>query len=570
MEKTANFIILIATLVITICWYLVRNSSHAINWPMLVISTIIIAFLALVFLVNRRHQFSGHGCGIAGLVAYTAAALGFQTAIHGIDTLATAGAITAAIMLGIGFAAVMVIVVALGSDWLQARRKKKKLPIMPIELDHPPLVSIHLPIHEEPAQLVIETLDALNRLHYPNFEIIVIDHGSQESCWQPVQQHCQALGKHVHFYHQPELNGFRARALNLALEHTHPEAELITVVHADSRVAPQMLHDLVPQFRIERVAIVHASQRFRDADRNLFKAICSTEYRDIFHAGLKIRDRHDMILHHGKVSLIRRSLLDETGGWDASAISEDAELDIRACEQGYEVVYNPAVYASGLTPDTFAAYRQQRFRWSRGTIDMVRRHGNSGWRGQWQLLLALLPWLNDSLIVATTLAVLAWSTMLILMPSLLLPPPFYIAVLFSLPLLLKIAFQIHHLRSEVQASIPASAAAVLARLSLLHITAHALIEHFRADRHMLRTPKQAQAVSWQHALRFALEEIMLLTGLILGLIGLSLHGPALDVDLLAWLLLLGVLILPYLAALLMALISGLPFLPARLLRSAAG
>jgi len=378
------------------------------------------------------------------------------------------------------------------------------------------------------------------------------------------------MGSHVHFYHQPEPGGLRARALNLALEHTHHKAQLIAVIPAGTQVDKQILHDLVPQFQIETGAIVHASQRFRDAEQNLFKAICSTEYRDIFHAGLKTRDRHDMILHHGKISLIRRALLEETGGWDESTIGEDAEIDIRACEQGYEVVYNPAAYASGLTPDTFAAYRQQRFRWSWAALDVLRRHSNTGWQGQWRLLPVLLPWFNDALIVAIALAVLAWSVLMIMMPSLLTAPPFPVAVLFSMPLLLKIALQIHHLRGEVQASIPASAAAVLARLSLLQITAHALMEHLRSKQSILRTPKQAQTVPWQHALKSAHEEIALLTGLILTLTGLCLRGPAPDANLLAWLLLQGALILPYLAALLMALISSLPFLPARLLRSAGG
>jgi len=313
MEKTANVLILTATLVIAICWYLTPTDNHE---PVLIISTVIIAFLALVFLVNRQHLFSSHGCGIAGLAAYSAAITGFRITAQSINTLVSTPVIAASIMLGVGLAAAIVIVVTLGSDWLQARRKKKKLPVMPMELDHPPMVSIHLPIYEEPPQLVVETIDALNRVHYPDFEIIVVDHGSPESFWKPVRQYCQDMGSHVHFYHQPEPGGLRARALNLALEHTHHKAQLIAVIPAGTQVDTQILHDLVPQFQIETVAIVHASQRFRDAEQNLFKAICSTEYRDIFHAGLKTRDRHDMILHYGKISLIRRALLEETGGWD--------------------------------------------------------------------------------------------------------------------------------------------------------------------------------------------------------------------------------------------------------------
>ena len=42
-----------------------------------------------------------------------------------------------------------------------------------------PKISIHIPAHREPPEMLVQTLDAVARLDYPNFEcvIVIIDSG---------------------------------------------------------------------------------------------------------------------------------------------------------------------------------------------------------------------------------------------------------------------------------------------------------------------------------------------------------------------------------------------------------
>ena len=43
--------------------------------------------------------------------------------------------------------------------------------------------------------MVIETLNALARLDYDNFEVIVLDNNTPDpEIWQPVEAHCRTLG----------------------------------------------------------------------------------------------------------------------------------------------------------------------------------------------------------------------------------------------------------------------------------------------------------------------------------------------------------------------------------------
>src|SRR3546814_11087692 len=49
-----------------------------------------------------------------------------------------------------------------------------------------PKVSVHVPCYNEPPEMVIDTLKALQRLDYPDFEVLVIDNNTKDpAIWQP-------------------------------------------------------------------------------------------------------------------------------------------------------------------------------------------------------------------------------------------------------------------------------------------------------------------------------------------------------------------------------------------------
>ena len=61
-----------------------------------------------------------------------------------------------------------------------------------------PFVSLHVPAHNEPPDMVIETLTSLLRLDYPNYEVVVIDDNTDdEALWRPVEDWCTAHRRDV-------------------------------------------------------------------------------------------------------------------------------------------------------------------------------------------------------------------------------------------------------------------------------------------------------------------------------------------------------------------------------------
>ena len=63
------------------------------------------------------------------------------------------------------------------------------------------------------------------------------------------------------------------------------------------------------------------------------------------------------------MTLIRRIALLRAGGWAQWCITEDAELGLRLAHQGWQSAYVAHSFGRGLTPDSLAAYKAQRFRW---------------------------------------------------------------------------------------------------------------------------------------------------------------------------------------------------------------
>jgi cellulose synthase/poly-beta-1,6-N-acetylglucosamine synthase-like glycosyltransferase len=245
-----------------------------------------------------------------------------------------------------------------------------------------PKVSIHVPACREQPDVLIATLDAVARLHYQNFEcVLVINNTPDPALWQPVEAHCATLGERFKFIRVDKLSGFKAGALRLALEHTAPDAEIVGSIDADYVVEPDWLKDLVPLFADPRVGFVQAPQDHRDANRSVMHAAMNAEYAGFFDIGMVQRNEVNAIVMHGTMTLIRRSALDAVGGWSSDTIVEDTDLGLAILDRGYVAHYTNHRYGYGLLPDTFDAYKRQRQRWAYGGFQLFRKH----WR-------KLLPW----------------------------------------------------------------------------------------------------------------------------------------------------------------------------------
>jgi exo-beta-1,3-glucanase (GH17 family)/glycosyltransferase involved in cell wall biosynthesis len=238
-----------------------------------------------------------------------------------------------------------------------------------------PKVSIHVPAHREPPEMLKATLDALARLDYPNFEcIVVINNTPDPAFWRPIEDHCRVLGDRFKFINEDNVSGYKAGALRLALAHTAADAEIIGIIDADYVVRPDWLKDLVPAFADPKVGMVQAPQDHRDGSRSVMHHVMNGEYAGFFDIGMVQRNEANAIIVHGTMCLMRRAALTSVGGWSTDTIVEDCDLGLQVLEHGWQIHYTNRRYGHGLLPDTFEAYKKQRHRWAYGGFQILRKH----------------------------------------------------------------------------------------------------------------------------------------------------------------------------------------------------
>lgn len=429
-----------------------------------------------------------------------------------------------------------------------------------------PKVSLHLPIYNEPPDMVQRTLEALACLDYPNLEVLVIDNNTKDpAVWQPVRDVCARLGSRFRFFHLDNWPGFKAGALNYGLKQTAADAEIIAIIDSDYCVSPDWLTLMVPYFENSKVAFVQSPQDYRDGQENVFKDFCYWEYAGFFNIGMVQRNEYNAIIQHGTMTLIRKSALLQVGRWAEWCITEDSELGLSLYEAGYDSVYVNKSLGQGLMPDTFSAYKAQRFRWVYGAMQIVKKH----WRSflptrnssltaaqRYYFLAGWLPWFSDALALIFTFSSLVMTGILLYDPVHVEMP----STAFLLPTVGIFSFKILRglwlYRARVPCTTLQTLGSFLAGLSLTHTVARAVLQGmFTRNKPFLRTPKLEKRGVLFSGLIGIWQELAMLCALAVAIIATA------SVDYFAnmlgrlWIAVLSVEMVPYLATLILLLIS---------------
>jgi exo-beta-1,3-glucanase (GH17 family)/cellulose synthase/poly-beta-1,6-N-acetylglucosamine synthase-like glycosyltransferase len=451
-------------------------------------------------------------------------------------------------------------------EWVLSLWRAERRSLTPMALDAAPRVSIHVPTHREPAAMVIATLDALARLEYPNFEVIVLDNNTpDEADWRPVADHCRQLGARFRFYHLDEVRGFKAGALNEALALTDPMATLVAVIDSDYQVAADWLSRAVAPFADPQVALVQAPQDYRDAGEGLLKRCCFEEYRAFFHVGMVERAEHNAIIQHGTMCVLRRAALDAVGGWAPWCITEDTELGLRLLAAGHTAHYLPLSLGRGLMPDTYAAYKTQRHRWVYGAMQILKRHAGTLFRRndalsaaqRYHFIAGWMPWFADALALLFGGLAVVWTLLVAAVPKVFDVPLSALSAVALAVFAVKTAKTLTLQRAKVGASPLAAIAAATAGLSLAYTVGKAVwLGLFTSSKPFIRTPKCAQAAPLQAALAMARAETvmfgLLTAAWLISVLLIGVDDPAEQV----WAVLLVVMAIPYAAAMAVALASS--------------
>lgn len=268
-----------------------------------------------------------------------------------------------------------------------------------------PFFSILVPARNE-AEVIASTIEHLAGLRYPgeHYEIIVITDAKEEMeaarAERPVVTTQQVVGakknelsnrpgapaiKHVSVPYDfdgrlygrrrgREVPSTKARALNYGLQFTDPQAKICAFYDAESHPEQEVLLYVAYRYlTVENPARLWQGPVFQV--RNFYRLGLITKlaslYQAIGHAWYLPCLMQRLPFVGGTNFLAERQLLDEIGGFDPTALTEDLEIGVRAfLEKGAWPEYIP-YYSTEQTPPAFRAFFRQRLRWATGHLQVV-------------------------------------------------------------------------------------------------------------------------------------------------------------------------------------------------------
>lgn len=237
------------------------------------------------------------------------------------------------------------------------------------EVKELPPISILVPAYNE-GQVIERALTSLMRLSYPEYEVLVIDDGSTDDTLEiAVQWEGQRGAGNFRVITKP--NGGKAAALNAGIEHSlHP---LIMCMDADSYLEPLTLLQAARHFGNPSVGAVAGNVKVENRGR-IVTRLQALEYIE----GLNLPRRAQGFIAAvnivpGPVGLFRREALEEVGGYDTDTFAEDADLTLKMLAAGWRVEYEDQAVAWSEAPGSWRDLTQQRYRWTRGILQALRK-----------------------------------------------------------------------------------------------------------------------------------------------------------------------------------------------------
>lgn len=247
---------------------------------------------------------------------------------------------------------------------LHKKRKLRKNPKV-VNENFKPFVSIMVPAHNEEG-VIAKTVENILKMDYKNFELIVIDDRSEDNTASVVKDLEKKYENVKAFIRNKEAFPGKSAVLNDAMELARGEA--ILVFDADASVEPDFLSKLVSDLEPEDVGAVQARKIIRNKDYNFLTRCQNNEMtldtnfqvgRDAVKGAVELR---------GNGELIKRTALEDIGGWNNFTITDDLDMSTRLHLKGWDVRFCPdtVVYEEGVIY-LMPLYRQRR-RWFEGSI----------------------------------------------------------------------------------------------------------------------------------------------------------------------------------------------------------
>ncbi len=138
--------------------------------------------------------------------------------------------------------------------------------------------------------------------------------------------------------------------------------------------AADWLKRTVPYFKNEQLGCLQTRWGHTNRKYNSLTRVEAMAIDGHFIVEQTVRSRNDFLLNfNGTAGLWRRTCIEDAGGWQWDTLTEDLDLSYRAQMRGWKIDYLPDVVVPAELPPHVEAYKNQQFRWAKGSFQVVRK-----------------------------------------------------------------------------------------------------------------------------------------------------------------------------------------------------
>jgi poly-beta-1,6 N-acetyl-D-glucosamine synthase len=232
-----------------------------------------------------------------------------------------------------------------------------------------PFVSIIVPAFNE-AEVIQSSLSSLLELRYPYYEIIAVDDGSTDGTFERMREfEGNHYGVKVSVFRKE--NSGKADTLNYGIRRS--KAPIVVCMDSDSRLTPDALRYAVRTFADPHVGAVAGNVKVINR-HNIWTKLQALEYIE----GLNIVRKAQAFWRSvnvipGPIGIFRRTAVEATGGYDSDTFAEDFDMTVKILSAGWKINYEPKAVAFTEAPEELLDIIKQRYRWSRGILQALRK-----------------------------------------------------------------------------------------------------------------------------------------------------------------------------------------------------
>src|SRR6201981_2547450 len=254
-------------------------------------------------------------------------------------------------------------------------KNRKKIAPPPPEISEWPRVTVQLPIYNE--RYVIERLiETVAQFDYPRelLDIQVLDDSTDQT--QQVASDCverhRALGAPITYIHRDNREGFKAGALQEGLKTA--TGEFVSIFDADFIPPADFLLKTIHHFADPKVGVVQTRWSYLNRDFNFLTEVEAILLDGHFILEHGARSRAGYYFNfNGTAGILRKSMIEDAGGWQHDTLTEDSDLSYRAQLKGWKFVYLPSVECPSELPVETYSFQVQQSRWAKGLTQVAKK-----------------------------------------------------------------------------------------------------------------------------------------------------------------------------------------------------